>query len=86
MFHAFIVDDDPISIEATHILFPWEDVGITKIDKIDSPTGLVERILAEKPHVVFIDIEAKKFETKFAGFVFNVPEHCRTYSPGMIMG
>lgn len=57
MFHAFIVDDDPISIEATHILFPWEDVGITKIDKIDSPTGLVERILAEKPHVVFIDIE-----------------------------
>ncbi len=57
MFHAFIVDDDPISIEATHILFPWEDVGITKIDKIDSPTGLVERILTEKPHVVFIDIE-----------------------------
>lgn len=57
MFHAFIIDDDPISIEATYILFPWEELGITKIDKIDSPTGLVDRILAEKPHVVFIDIE-----------------------------
>ena len=56
MFHAFIIDDDPISIEATYILFPWEELGITKIDKIDSPTGLVDRILAEKPHVVFIDI------------------------------
>ncbi len=57
MFHAFIVDDDPVSIEATYILFPWQEVGITKIDKIDSPTGLADRILAEKPHVVFIDIE-----------------------------
>ncbi len=57
MFHAFIVDDDPFSIDATYILFPWEDVGITKIDKIDSPTGIVDRILTEKPNVVFIDIE-----------------------------
>lgn len=57
MFHAFIIDDDPFSIDATYILFPWDEVGITKIDKIDSPTGIVERILTEKPHVVFIDIE-----------------------------
>ncbi|MBR5156861.1 MAG: helix-turn-helix domain-containing protein [Clostridia bacterium] len=57
MFKAFIVDDDKYSAEATYRMFPWEELNITRVDKIYNPVGLTERILNEKPHVVFIDIE-----------------------------
>ena len=57
MFRAFIVDDDEFSVEATYMMFPWEELGISRIDKIYTPVGLLERILTEKPHIVFIDIE-----------------------------
>ncbi len=57
MFRAFIVDDDKYSAEATYRMFPWEELNINQVDKIYNPAGLTERILKEKPDVVFIDIE-----------------------------
>lgn len=57
MYHAFIIDDDKFSTEVTYRMFPWAELNITKIDKIHIPLGLVTRILSEKPHIVFIDIE-----------------------------
>lgn len=57
MFKAFIIDDDIISVDVTYAMFPWDELNITQIEKIYSPTGLVEKILVQKPHIVFIDIE-----------------------------
>ena len=57
MWHAFIVDDDSFAAEATYMMFPWKKIGITRVDKIYTTTGLVERILTETPDIVFIDIE-----------------------------
>lgn len=57
MFRVFIVDDDKYSAEATYRMFPWEELNVSKVDRIYSPANLTERILNEKPHVVFIDIE-----------------------------
>lgn len=57
MFHAFIVDDDKYAVEATYRMFSWSELNVSSVTKIYTATGLVERILAEKPHIVFIDIE-----------------------------
>lgn len=57
MLTAFIVDDDSYSVEATYMMIPWKEIGITNIEKIYSPAGLAEHILEKKPHIVFIDIE-----------------------------
>ncbi len=57
MFQAFIVDDDKFAVEATCKMFPWQELNVTQIEKIYSPNGLAERILTEKPQIVFIDIE-----------------------------
>jgi len=57
MFKAFIVDDDKYAVEAINMMFPWEELNITTIEKICSPDNLADRIIAEKPHLVFIDIE-----------------------------
>lgn len=57
MLTAFIVDDDSYSVEATYMMIPWNELGVSHIEKIYSPAGLVEYILAKKPHIVFIDIE-----------------------------
>ena len=60
MFHAFIVDDDPYAVHAISMMFPWEELKITKIDKLYTTNNLVEKILIETPEVVFIDIEIGK--------------------------
>lgn len=57
MFKAFIVDDDKYAVEAVNMMFPWEELNITTIEKIYSPDNLADIIIAEKPHLVFIDIE-----------------------------
>ena len=57
MLNAFIVDDDSFSAEATYMMFPWDEIGVNKVEKIYTTTGLVERIVSEKPDIVFIDIE-----------------------------
>ncbi len=57
MLTAFIVDDDSYSVEATYMMIPWKELGISHIEKIYTPTGLTEQILTKKPHIVFIDIE-----------------------------
>ncbi len=60
MLHAFIIDDDRYAIEAVYSMIPWQQLNTDKITKISSSTGLVERILEEKPDLVFIDIELYK--------------------------
>ena len=57
MFRAFIIDDNKYAVEATYHAFCWEDLGINHIEKIYSTNGLTEKILREKPDIVFIDIE-----------------------------
>ena len=57
MWHAFIIDDDKLAAETTYMMFPWKDLGISRIDKIYTTTGLVDKIITEKPDIVFIDIE-----------------------------
>ena len=57
MFRAFIADDDEFAVEATYQMFPWKELNVTKIEKIYSPCGLADKILTEKPQIVFIDIE-----------------------------
>ena len=57
MLTAFIVDDDSYSVEATYMMIPWKELNVSHIEKIYSPAGLTEHILAKKPHIVFIDIE-----------------------------
>lgn len=56
MFLAFIVDDDEFAVEATYMMFDWKELKISKIEKIYDHNNLSERILKEKPDVVFIDI------------------------------
>lgn len=60
MFKAFIVDDDKYAADAIYLSFPWEELRISKLEKIYTPIGLVEKILTESPHIVFIDIEIGK--------------------------
>ncbi len=57
MFLAFIVDDDKYAVEATYMMFNWEELNISKVEKIYSPNNLTEKILSETPDVVFIDVE-----------------------------
>lgn len=57
MFRAFIIDDDPFIIDATHMQIPWDELQISDVEKIYTSEGLATRILTEKPDVVFIDIE-----------------------------
>ncbi len=57
MFRAFIADDDTFAVEATYKMFPWEELNVTAVEKIYSPIGLAEKIMTEKPEIVFIDIE-----------------------------
>ncbi len=57
MFSAFIIDDDKISADVTYMMFSWEELNVSKVEKLYSTSGLVEKILIEKPHIVFIDIE-----------------------------
>ena len=57
MYRAFIIDDDKLAAEVTYMMFPWDELNVSKIDKIYTTTGLVDKILTEQPHVVFIDIE-----------------------------
>ena len=57
MFSAFIIDDDKYSIEAIYRMMPWEELNVKTIEKITSPIGIVEKIVEENPHIVFIDIE-----------------------------
>lgn len=57
VFHAFIVDDDKYAAEATYKMFPWKELNVSHVVQIYTPTGLTERILTEKPNIVFIDIE-----------------------------
>ncbi len=60
MFKAFIVDDDKYAADAIYLSFPWEELHISKTETIYSPIGLVERIMTEQPHIIFIDIEIGK--------------------------
>lgn len=57
MFCAYIVDDDKYAAIATQMMFNWDDLNISEVTKIFSTNGLSEKILTEKPHVVFMDIE-----------------------------
>lgn len=57
MYSVFIIDDDKASTEITKYMFKWKDLNVDKIKIILSPDGLVERIISEKPDIVFIDIE-----------------------------
>ena len=57
MLTAFIVDDDSYSVEATYMMIPWKELGVTHIEKIYSPAGLSQHIIEKEPHIVFIDIE-----------------------------
>ncbi len=57
MFKAFIIDDNKYAAEAVYMLFHWKELDIDKVEIINVPNGLMERILSEKPHVIFIDIE-----------------------------
>lgn len=57
MLTAYIVDDDSYSVEATYMMIPWNELGVSHIEKIYSPAGLAERIMEKHPHIVFIDIE-----------------------------
>lgn len=57
MFLAFIIDDDVASTEATELMFPWDDINVSSVIKICDPCNISERILNEKPDIVFIDIE-----------------------------
>ena len=57
MFNAYIVDDDKYAATATQMMFNWDDLNISHIIKIHSANGLSEKIVIEKPHVVFMDIE-----------------------------
>lgn len=57
MFKAFIIDDDTFAVDAVYMMFPWDELNIGNIEKIYSSENLVKKILTEKPHVVFIDIE-----------------------------
>ena len=57
MFRAFIVDDDTFAVDAVYMMFPWKELNVSHVEKIYSAQGLTERIVAEKPHIVFIDIE-----------------------------
>lgn len=57
MLKAFIIDDNRYAVEATYHAFCWEELGVSHIEKIYTPKGLAQRILEEKPHIVFIDIE-----------------------------
>jgi len=57
MFRAFIIDDDIFAVDAVYMMFPWEELNVSQIEKIYSTQNIVERIVTEKPHIVFIDIE-----------------------------
>ena len=57
MFMAFIIDDDKYAVEATYMMFDWKQLNISRVEKIYYSNNLAERILNEKPDVVFIDIE-----------------------------
>ena len=57
MFHAFIIDDDPFIVDTTCMQIPWEELKVNQIEKIYTSDGLTERIIKEKPDIVFIDIE-----------------------------
>ncbi len=57
MFHAFIIDDDPFVVDTTCMQIPWEELKVNQIEKIYTSDGLTERIIKEKPDIVFIDIE-----------------------------
>ena len=57
MFRAFIIDDNKYAVEATYHALCWEELGVSQIEKIYTSNGLTQRILKEKPHLVFIDIE-----------------------------
>lgn len=57
MYTAFIIDDDTFAVDVVDMIFPWQELGVGHIERIYSPEGLVNRILVEKPHICFIDIE-----------------------------
>ena len=57
VFCAYIVDDDKYAAMATQMMFNWDALNISEVTKIFSANGLSEKILTEKPHVVFMDIE-----------------------------
>ena len=33
MYFAFIVDDDEYAVEATYMMFNWQDLNISRIEK-----------------------------------------------------
>lgn len=57
MYKALIIDDEIEAIESVYNAFDWNSLHVTEIEKISDPHRLVERIVSESPHIVFIDIE-----------------------------
>ena len=81
MYKAFIVDDDYGSVESIYNSINWNRLNITKVELIQNPTHIVERIISEKPEVVFIDIEMgdvsgleiiKQLQEKKCGSIFVI--------------
>ncbi len=57
MYKALIIDDENEAIESVYNAFNWHNLNVTDVVKINETQDLTKRILAEKPHIVFIDIE-----------------------------
>ncbi len=75
MYKALIVDDEIEAVESVYSAFDWNSLHVRDIVKISDPHGLVDRIVQENPHIVFIDIEM--------GIVsgLQVIEECRRLLP-----
>lgn len=53
MFKAFIADDDVLAVENIYISFDWERLGVSDVVKIYNPHALSDKIMSERPHIVF---------------------------------
>ncbi len=57
MFRAFVIDDDPFMADTAYMQIPWDELRVSQVDKIYTSEGLKERIINDKPDIVFLDIE-----------------------------
>lgn len=54
---CFIIDDDVQAVQSIFLSFDWNKLNIDEVVKICDCNNLIERIINEKPEIVFIDIE-----------------------------
>ncbi|NLB82545.1 MAG: response regulator, partial [Clostridiaceae bacterium] len=72
MFKAFIADDDVLAVENIYISFDWKRLGVSDVVKIYNPHALADKIMSERPHIVFIDIEM------YEVFGLDIVENCKS--------